>query len=299
MTQNHHIEYCAVICVTLSVLIFVRSNALATTSDDSAASAPADKSRFTLLNPTPGSELREFNSDRPDVTESPYTVDAGHFQAELSFVEYTHDSSPTLGTNSLAVLPANLKIGLLNNVDLQFVLSPFSRVDTQASGAAAEHHNEFGAIQVRTKINFWGNDGGVTAGGIMPFIQIPTNTNKEDNHYVEGGIILPLAISLPAGFDVGTMAEFDFDHSTAGSGYGVDLVHTITLGHALFAQKLNGYVEYAGITPIDTGNTYLAYLNTGVTYLLLENVQLDCGVNFGLSRHANDYTVFAGLSIRL
>jgi len=27
--------------------------------------------------------------DRPDVTESPFTVDAGHFQTELSFVEYT------------------------------------------------------------------------------------------------------------------------------------------------------------------------------------------------------------------
>ena len=36
--------------------------------------------------------MREFNTDRPDVTESPFTVDAGHWQLELSFVEYTHNT---------------------------------------------------------------------------------------------------------------------------------------------------------------------------------------------------------------
>jgi hypothetical protein len=30
--------------------------------------------------------MREFNSDRPAVTESPYTMDAGHFQAEFGGV---------------------------------------------------------------------------------------------------------------------------------------------------------------------------------------------------------------------
>src|SRR6185295_420185 len=54
------------------------------------ASRP-EKEGYTLFNPTPESLLRGLNTDRPDVTESPFTVDAGHFQTELSFVEYTYD----------------------------------------------------------------------------------------------------------------------------------------------------------------------------------------------------------------
>lgn len=42
-----------------------------------------DKSRNSLVNPTPSGQLREPASDRPDFTESPSTVDAGHAQLEM------------------------------------------------------------------------------------------------------------------------------------------------------------------------------------------------------------------------
>ena len=38
-----------------------------------------------------GAELRELSTDRPDTTESPFTVDRGHVQIELSFAEWTRD----------------------------------------------------------------------------------------------------------------------------------------------------------------------------------------------------------------
>ena len=44
-----------------------------------------DKSHYTVLNPTPDTELRELSADRPDKTDSPLTVDAGHFQLEIDF----------------------------------------------------------------------------------------------------------------------------------------------------------------------------------------------------------------------
>ena len=43
----------------------------------------ADKSIYTLFHPTPREWMREMSTDRPDQTESPNTVDAGHFQVEL------------------------------------------------------------------------------------------------------------------------------------------------------------------------------------------------------------------------
>ncbi|MFN9973748.1 MAG: transporter, partial [Phycisphaerae bacterium] len=55
----------------------------------SSTAAGSDKSAFHLFNPTPRELLREVDTDRPDTTESPHTVDAGHFQIEFSFVDYS------------------------------------------------------------------------------------------------------------------------------------------------------------------------------------------------------------------
>lgn len=274
------------------------------TSPILAASEPAtqpDKSSFTLFNPTPRSQMRDFNTDRPDVTESPYTLDAGHFQAEFSFAEYTSDDDHGERTDGFSVLPANLKVGLLNNLDLQFVLNPYQNIRVRPGhGAGSARNAGFGDTEIRAKMNLWGNDGGQTAFGLMPFVRIPTGTDGLSNHHVEGGLILPLAIQkLPGDFDLGTMARFDIDRNEQNDGYGVDFVHSVTVGHSLFSEKLNAYVEYVGVSPIDTGHTYLAYFDTGLTYALTENVQLDIGINIGISGRADDFTVFAGLAFRI
>jgi hypothetical protein len=41
-----------------------------------------DRSRYTLFNPTPDHLLRDLTTDRPYISESPFTVDAGHIQIE-------------------------------------------------------------------------------------------------------------------------------------------------------------------------------------------------------------------------
>src|SRR3954463_15677745 len=89
------------------------------------AGAAENKSAFTLFNPTPRDQMREMSTDRPDTTESPYTVDAGHFQLEMSFAEYTYNHDDGVRTHALDVTPMNFKIGLLNNVDLQIVFTPY------------------------------------------------------------------------------------------------------------------------------------------------------------------------------
>lgn len=44
--------------------------------------AALDKHDYALFNPTPDADLRSFYTDPPPKANSPYTVDAGHFQYE-------------------------------------------------------------------------------------------------------------------------------------------------------------------------------------------------------------------------
>ena len=87
-------------------------NATGATDEDSSQPLP-DKSGYNFLNPTPDEAMRELSPDRPDKTESPYTVDAGHFQLEMDFANYTQDDSKGVKTYAWNVAPVNVKVGSL------------------------------------------------------------------------------------------------------------------------------------------------------------------------------------------
>src|ERR1035438_186429 len=90
-----------------------------------------DKGGYTLFNPVPNTLLRELSPDRPDKTESPYTVDAGHFQLEMDFANYTYDKSDGTTTKAWDAGDFNFKAGLLNNADVQLVYDDYLNVHTQ------------------------------------------------------------------------------------------------------------------------------------------------------------------------
>jgi hypothetical protein len=234
--------------------------------------------------------LRELSTDRPDITESAFTVDSGHFQAELSFLEYTRGDG---GQDQYAVLPMNLKLGLLNHVDVQLVINPYIRVETDD-----ETVDGFGDLQLRTKVNLWGNDEGTTALALMPFVQIPTAADGVGSDRVEGGLILPFAMELPGAWSLGLMAELDFVRDASNDDYGLELVHTVAVGRGIVGP-LGGYLEYIGVAPHQTGGGYQAAIGLGLTYEWSADVQLDAGANLGLSDSADDVVLFTGISFRL
>jgi hypothetical protein len=164
------------------------------------------------------------------------------------------------------------------------------------SDAARETTDGFGSTQLRLKVNLWGNDEGETALAVMPFVQFPTAEDGTD--HVEGGLIVPLTVELPHEFNLGLMAEIDVVRDENDESYGLEFLHTVNINRTIVGD-LGGYVEYIGIAPTDTGGGYLALIGTGLTYGLSEDVQLDFGMNFGLSDHADDFNVFAGMSFRL
>jgi len=275
------------------VLVLAAMSAAVVHADESEhmTRSEPDKSAYTLFNPTPREYMRPLSADRPDTTESPHTVDAGHFQVEMSFFDYGRDGRS--GTRSISVAPTNLKIGLLNNVDLQLGIEPWTRVDTpQGDGKG------FGNLVLHSKINLWGNDEGDTAFAVMPWISIPTaDSSLGRTNHVEGGIIFPLGIELPYEFSLGLMAEFDFVRNDRDSGYDTEFLHTVVLGRSLIGD-LAGFVEYIGISPLDGGGTYRAACSFGLTFALSEDVQLDCGTTLGITDNVDDYHIFAGITWR-
>ena len=257
--------------------------------------ASADKRQYHLFNPTPRNLMRGMSTDRPDTTESAYTVDAGHYQIEMSFFDYGRNRADGERMETWTFGAMNLKAGLLNNVDLQVIFDSYSESRTRAQGIT-ETVSGFSDVTLRLKTNLWGNDGGSTALAIMPYVKIPTGTELSNDHW-EGGVIVPLSISLTDRIGLGLMAEADFVHDDERGGYDVEWVHTATLGFSL-TEDLGMYVEYAGVASHEEEFDYQATFNAGVTFAVSDDLIFDVGIRVGLNEPAEDFGVFTGMSVR-
>ena len=257
-----------------------------------------DKSGYNLFHPTPSGLMRELTPDRPDKAESPYTVDAGHFQLEMDVVTYTLNRSHDTRIETWNVTPVNIKLGLLNNVDLQFIFDNFLYVRTENRQAhTMATQSGLGDLTTRLKINLWGNDGGRTAFGVMPFVKFPTNTDHLGNDAVEGGVIFPLGVKLPADWDLGLETGTSFLRNEQGRGYHTEFVNMATVSHEIFG-KLAGYAEFFSSVSTERGSSWVGTVDLGLTYGLTDDIQIDTGVNLGVTRSADDVNAFTGLTVR-
>jgi hypothetical protein len=264
----------------------------------------ADKSQYSLFDPTPRRLMREMTTDRPDTTEVPFTIDAGHVQTESTLFGYTRTRPDIDGAVSDAYDFAytNVRIGLTNDVELSLVWQPYGHVRTrQADPEPTQHQSGIGSVDVRAKINLWGNDTFAATGSalaLLPMVTVPTD---DDNGIgaaaVEGGLVVPFALELShkwgLGINTGVFAVQDED----ASGYHAEYVATGVLSYE-WTDKLGTYGEVVGLLGVDDPRGDILVLGAGWTYALTDDLQLDGGVNFGLTSAADRYNPFVGLSMR-
>lgn len=248
---------------------------------------------FHLFNPTPREKMRGMSADRPDGTESPITVDAGHYQVEISFADYETDGKRDRKAETWTIMDTNLKAGLTDIVDLQVVFS--AHTVEQATGS---HASGFSDVQVRIKVNVWGNDGGSTAFGVMPFVKIPTGTEVSNNE-LESGLMAMIGIELTDAVGVAFMAELDSVYDAEADEHGFELAHTAVVGLD-FLDPVGIYLEYIGVVAVggDDSN-YQAIASGGITIGIHDSLQFDVGTMVGITTNANDFKLFGGMTYRL
>ena len=261
-----------------------------------------DKQSYSLLKPTPFNLLREFSTDRPDKTESAYTVDAGHYQIEADLVNYSYDRHNSSRNNthvdSFSFATMNLKVGILNNLDVQLVVPTWNHVRTEdRTTGIVQKNSGFGDLTLRAKYNLWGNDGGSTAFAVMPFVKAPTAQDDLGNEAFEGGIIFPFAVSLPKDWGMGLMTAMEWTKDRIGTGRHAEFINSITFSHGLIS-KLDGYVEFFSAVSAESGSDWVGTVDCGLVYALTEQINLDGGINIGITRSADDLNPFLGMSLR-
>lgn len=262
-----------------------------------------DKRSYSLFNPTPDRLLRDMTTDRPDITEVPFTVDAGRVQIESTMYGLVRSRPDNQGsvTQGYELAGSNIRIGLTHDTEATVMFQPYA--SQRISGPHDTVHNSgIGALVLRAKFNLWGNDTfsdpGSTAFALLPYVSLPTDRlNGISPEGIDGGLMSFFIVKLGAGFSLGINAGVHSVQDIETTGRHFETSGSASLGYE-WSEKLTTYLEVA--TRLATRDPLgdIGILGGGVSYKITSNFQLDAGVNFGVTQASYSVAPFVGVTAR-
>ena len=255
-----------------------------------------DKRQFTLFNPTPRKYMRPMVPDRPGITESPYSVDAGHFQYETDALRLLTRREGTTYGHDWYVNHALAKIGISDRTDLQVGVDSYTdtrNYDTADPSQTQEYYG-LGDVTLRLKHTLLGDDDSRWAVGLIGYVTLPTGGPRGDGA-VEYGAVLPAVYQITKPWSIGgqlaTQVYWDRNTQTRF----LQFTPTFTTDYQ-FTKLIQAFVELVGYDEVRL-NDWRSSINTGVQLDVSDNVQLDFGTHLPIT-HSTDREYFLGISFR-
>jgi hypothetical protein len=211
---------------------------------------------------------------------------------------YDNTSTPDTSLTSWVIGNPTFKLGLLNNVDLEVNFSAYTNIQTMTrSSGVATSVGGFGDTFTRFKWNLFGNEGGGPAFAVIPYAKWPTAPQGIGNRFVEGGLIAPMAVPLPAGFTTILMGEMDILKNPNDTSYHVNFPALFNLNRQI-VSNLTGYAEIYANWSTSPGVRDIYTLDFALAWIPTPNFQLDIGINIGLVPAAVPYQIYVGIAQR-
>ncbi len=285
---------------TLLLLLLWSHRAAAQASPE--ADTATLKRGYTLFRPVPKALLRGFTPDRPGISQSAHTVDAGHFQLETDLFRLRREDEQMESRRTLLFGDVTLKIGLTRTLDFHVQVQPYMRervVPEPGSPRAPERDAHFGDVTLRLKQNLLGNDEGALAVlALSGYARLPTG-GPVGAGKCEFGLAIPFELDISPSLDIEMQLEGESRWDRTAARREQHLNQSLLFDYRFGpAHRLELFAEGAGFWNTDQ-HTYQATLNVGPAYYAASALRLDAGVHIPLTRTPLTREVFAGLSFRI
>jgi hypothetical protein len=235
-------------------------------------------------------------TDRPTKANVVCTVPAGALQLETDTINWTRFTGGGSTSDTILYTNPTLKYGLGANTDFEVNIAPYETVRTHGGGDS-DTLRGVGDLYFRVKQRLTTSDAKVQV-ALDPFVKAPTAKLGIGNNRWEGGLDVPVIVSLPSGFTLNLGPEIDVLADGDGSGHHVALTSEVNLAHAL-GSKATAYAEFFNQQNLDPDGHVRQYsADFAIAYLLTPTLQLDLGGNFGLNRVTPDSQLYLGVSTR-
>jgi hypothetical protein len=254
-----------------------------------------NKKQFNLFHPTPRKYMRPMVPDRPGITESPYSVDAGHFQYEADGLRLLMRREGTTHGRDWFINHGLAKIGLTDRTDFQVEFDSYTtnRITDDADPSVSQVTRGTGDVTLRLKHTLVGDDDSRWALGIIGYVELPTGSMGDGGY--EPGLVLPAIFQLNKHWTAGGQLEANLYFDREQDQHYVQLTPTLTTDYE-FTKLLEGFVEVVGYRDLRE-NKWRGSVNLGPQFDIGDNLQFDFGAHLPLTAGV-DHEYFIGFSFR-
>ncbi len=230
-----------------------------------------------------GQDITPLQADRPDQTETPYTVPKNHFQMENGFLFEQSDED-----NAYITHPSVLfKYGITDKFELGII--------TEFSTATSHNLSSFGLnpATLRFKQNITMEDGIVPVTSFIGYLSIPhLATENQYASYFAPAFRFTMQHTLSEKFSLGYNIGTEWDGESPEPVF----IYTITSGYSI-SENTGAYAELFGYLPQISSAQHL--FDGGINYLIQQNILIDISAGFGLNKNTLHYYSALGISFRL
>lgn len=228
-------------------------------------------------------------TDRPDATESAETVRPGRVQVEGGYTLTGIDEA-----RAHALGEVLFRVGLADRLEFRVGLDSFAWVSTPGGSSS-------GLTDTSIGFKFKLHEGGATAAdptvAILASTSLPTGADEFSRGVAEPAVRLAAAWDLSDRVSLSSNIGWAYLRDRDTEEWFSELAASVALGYGI-SDRWGAFLEYFGFYPA-TGNGPAAnFVDTGLTYLVTGDLQLDGRVGYGLNRDADDFFVGFGTTVR-
>lgn len=263
-----------------------------------------------LVAPTGGAaraqdEAPELVTDRPDQTESTAIVPRGMVQLELGTLFTRDDPAEGFRIETLNVLGSLVRIGLLDDrLELRVGWGGWQNLEAEfptASGSGRAEVDGVTDAELGVKLKLRSENGLSPGIAVIAATSVPVGDDEFTSDEADPSFLLAFSHTLSDRIDLGYNVGMAWATGATDRGRETTL-STVPWAVALGAgvnDRLGVFVELFGEVSGSASIPASTSFDTGITYLLRDNIQLDLSGGVGLSDAADDVFVGVGLSVRL
>lgn len=235
-------------------------------------------------------------ADRPTKSNNACAVLPGTWQLETDIFNGTFQRSDGVTTDTWLITNPTLKYGIVENWDVEANIVPYEIVRTHDAFGT---HTLDGIGDLFLKVKYDAIPQGAVQLGFIPYVKLPTAREGIGNGAVEGGISVPVNVTLSDVWSLGFSPEFDAFKNANGDGHHFNTSQTVVVGYALLGDLTLNAELWGDWNENPVGAPTQYSVDFAAAKLLTKTLQVDGGVNIGLNRATPDLQIYAGVAARL
>lgn len=238
----------------------------------------------------PAAAQEPMITDRPDFTESAFTVGSGVAQIEAGYTYF--ERGPT---TMHQIGEALIRYGIIPNLEARVLLPSYLSANTDV-GPLESDASGFGDANLGIKLGLVQNEAGegLPSIGLILGSSVPVGADDFTSDAWEPEAKLALGWSVTERIGLGANVNYAQRDPGAGDRYN-EFGASVSLGLPITA-RMGAFAEYYAIRPEDRADQ--DYIDGGVTFSLTDDFQLDGRVGYGLNDIDSDWFFGVGLARR-